>query len=184
MLNRNVFNVLKLIRFLSVSSVVENKKSWLRSTTAHGLYAKSFSTWPRNINVFCFFPDVFASFGPTFVFQLFSLRTLCLRHDSKLRFLFVTTLLHIFSGICWSWRAILPPSNINCLLYWYYWYTQVLHLCMPCYIKAWEFLFHKSVALCDVTKNSFNLVTLDSSDTHNVSMCLHSKEHVSQLWIG
>lgn len=63
---------------------------------------------------------LFASFGPTFVFQLFSLRTLCLRHDSKLRFLFVMTLLHIFSGICWSWSAILPPSNINCLLYWYY----------------------------------------------------------------
>lgn len=69
---------------------------------------------------FFFSSDVFASFGPTFVFQLFSLRTLCLRHDSKLRFLFVTTLLHIFSGICWSWSAILPPSNINCLLYWYY----------------------------------------------------------------
>lgn len=40
-----------------------------------------------------------ASLEPTFVFQLFSLRTFCLRHDSKLRSLSVMTLLHIFSWL-------------------------------------------------------------------------------------
>lgn len=51
---------------------------------------------PRNMDVFP--PEIFFinSFWPTFVFQLFSLRTFSLKHDSKLHFLSVVTLQLIF----------------------------------------------------------------------------------------
>lgn len=66
---------------------------------------------------FFFFICVFTSFRPTLVFQLFSLRTLCLRHDSKLSSPFVMTQQCFLSGIFWRCSTILPLSSKNCLFY-------------------------------------------------------------------
>lgn len=108
---------------------------------------------PGNMDVF---PQIFFfySYWPTFVFQLFSLRSFCLRHDSKLRFLSVMTLLHIFSGIFWSLRndyfyisAILPTSNINCLFYWYYLSSSRKRLNMTSITYLYE-MQYKSLSVC------------------------------------
>lgn len=82
---------------------------------------------------------MFSSFGPPFVFQKFALRTLCLRHDSELRFLSsyhlrdLLELEHYFPNITYKlldFTGVTFAAQEN---------TQMFHLCMLCSIKACQY---------------------------------------------
>lgn len=125
---------------------------------------------PRNIDFFP--PDCLVLSGLHLFFSCFLKGLFCLWHDSELRFLSVMTLLHVFSGVWWSWRndyfhisTIFPTSNVYCLFYFFcagLWVVllseQLKKMMNMLYIFVWHVsklvsvtekkkLFHKSVSL-------------------------------------